>query len=271
MGRSLPRRAFLGGMVVSGVAINIAFRSRPAQAALIDTPQHLTPSWIGPNGKPRFRMEAIAKVTGDKTFARDFRARDMPGWPAEQSHALLIRATRADAAFDGLDLSALGTDLQPDRLVLGEDLLHDGLAPPSGAVVTAMGFYGDMLLVPKGRTPRLLGQPVALLVYKDFARFDAAKRRIRFDISILRWGPVTGYDGPEHYGAARFVRIGGATPDDPDVYAPLDGTVVHAGFEGDKVAWPQPSAIGDAAARAMWAAAEIETAISPRRAPNRSS
>ena len=38
-----------------------------------------------------------------------------------------------------------------------------------------------MFFVPQGETPRLLGQPVALLIYKDFARYDAAKRKIRLD------------------------------------------------------------------------------------------
>jgi len=261
MGRCLSRRTFLKAGVAAGVAISVSFRHGSANAAVVDNPRERTPSWIDAHGKPRFRMDAVAKVTGSKTFARDFRARDMPGWPAEQSHALLIHATRADAAFDGLDLSSLGVDLQPDRLVLGDDLERDGLAPPSGGAVGAPGFYGDMLIVPRGRTPRLLGQPVALLIYRDFARFNAAKRRLRFATTVVRWGAETGTDTPANYSADRFVRVGGATPQDDDVYSPLAGTTVSGRFDGDAVVWPQADPGGDAAARAMAAAGEIEAAI----------
>ncbi|MER9049399.1 hypothetical protein NKH89_19405 [Mesorhizobium sp. M0923] len=217
MNGRVSRRQFIAAAAGAGISVKVGFLGRPASAALIANPSDGSLNWIGPDGRPRFRMDAVAKVTGDKTFTRDFRARDVAGWPQEQSHAFLIRGTRADAPFAGLDLSLLGEDLKPDRLVLGEDLVRDGLAPPE---TTAPGFYGDMFLVPKGRTPRLLGQPVALLIYKDFARFDAAKRLVRFADDVVRWGAVSGYDTPRHYGAGRFVRIGGATSDDPDIYAP---------------------------------------------------
>ena len=39
------------------------------------------------------------------TTVSDFRARDLPGWPSEQSHAFLIHATQADRTFEGIDLS----------------------------------------------------------------------------------------------------------------------------------------------------------------------
>ncbi|MGP0083652.1 MAG: xanthine dehydrogenase family protein molybdopterin-binding subunit [Steroidobacteraceae bacterium] len=260
-GRPLTRRGFLRAGVVAGIAVRVAFVRASARAAVIDTPHDHSPSWVGPDGKLRFRMDAVAKVTGDKTFTRDFRARDLPGWPTAQSHALLIRATRADAAFESLDLSLLGQELQPDRLVLGEDLARDGLAPPHGSVVVAPGFYGDMLLVPKGRTPRLLGQPVALLIYHDFPRFAAAKRRLRFADSVMRWGTKTGYDTPPNYGTGRFVRIGGATPEEPDLYAPLTGTIVSGAFDNEGVIWPPSNPNGDAEDRAMAAADDIASAI----------
>ena len=259
--RRLSRRCFLAGSVAAGIAIRIHFLPKAAQATLIDNPHDTNPPWIGPSGRPRFRMEAVAKVTGDKTFTRDFRARDMPGWPGTQSHALLIPATRADAAFESLDLSLLGSTFQPDRVVLGDDLVKDGLAPPGGSVVVAPGFYGDMLLVPKGRTPRMLGQPVALLIYHDFPRYAAARRRLRFADGVTRWGAVTGYDPPPNYGASRIVRIGGATPADPDVYAPLTGTIVSGGFNAEGVVWPSSDAQGDPGEQAMAAADMIAAAI----------
>jgi CO/xanthine dehydrogenase Mo-binding subunit len=261
MAPKLTRRGFLKAGVFSGVAVRIGFLASSSGANVIEDNRNGYPVWFDKEGRPRFRFDAVAKVTGDKSFSRDYRARDMPGWPSAQSHAFLIRASRADRAFDDIDLSLLGDALKPDRLVLGDDLVRDGLAPPDGELAPAPGFYGDMFLVPRGRTPRLLGQPLALLIYQDFARYDAARRRLRFAEGVVRWGTETGTNTPAHYGAARFVRIGGKTPDDPDVCSPLEGTTIYAGFDGDKVAWPAPAADGDAAARAMWAAGEIEREI----------
>ena len=261
MGKAVSRRAFVRAGVASGVAYKIGFIGSGAEAAIVDDARSQLASWIAPDGKARFRTDAVAKVTGAKTFARDYRARDMPGWPNEQSHAFLIHATRADAVFTGIDLSLLGDELKPDRLVLGDELLEDGLKPPAGGVVGAPGFYGDVFLVPPGETPRLLGQPVALLIYRDFARYDAARRRLRFAPEAVRWGAATAYNTPANYGASRFVRIAGPTPQAPDVYAPLTGTTVYADFKGDTVAWPQADQNGDANQRAMWAAGEIDRMI----------
>src|SRR5882757_1293721 len=261
MNKAVSRRGFVRAGVASGVAFRIGFIGTAAGAAVVDDPRSQLASWIGPDGKARFRTDAVAKVTGVKTFARDYRSRDLPGWPREQSHAFLIHATRADVLFDGVDLSLLGEELKPDRLVLGDELLRDGLRPPFGGAVGPPGFYGDVFLVPPGETPRLLGQPVALLIYRDFARFDAARRRLHFADGVVRWGAKSGYATPENYGAARFVRIAGPTPAAPDVYAPLTGTTVYAPFEGDRVAWPTADRSGDAAQRAMWAAEEIDRMI----------
>ena len=261
MNKAVSRRGFVKAGVASGIAFRIGLVGMEAAAAVVDDPRSQLPSWIGPDGKARFRTDAVAKVTGAKTFARDYRSRDLAGWPKEQSHAFLINATRANAVFAGVDLSLLGDDLKPDRLVLGDELLRDGLRPPSGGVVGPAGFYGDVFLVPPGETPRLLGQPVALLIYRDFARFDAAYRRLRFADGVVRWGAASAYATPPNYGATRFARIAGATPEAPDVYAPLTGTTVYASFAGDKVLWPAANQAGNAAERAMWAAGEVDRMI----------
>lgn len=250
----VSRRDFLKTGIAAGVAINVTFPAPWAEAQLIETPPHPGPDWLTADGQPKYRLDAIAKVTGGKTFARDYRARDLEGWPKEQSHAFLLHATKADRIFEGVDLSPLGDDLKPDRLVLQEDLVADGIAIP------VPGFYGDVFLVPKGETPRLLGQPVALLVYRDFARYDAAKRLLRFDDGVVRYGAKAPYSHPAHYGAARYVRIDGGDPLAEDRYSPLKDAVIYGGFTGDDPAWPQ-AGDGDAMARGMKAAAEIEKEI----------
>src|SRR5437016_7737913 len=83
----------------------------------------------------KYRIDGTSKVMGAKVFARDIRARDMPHWPQQQSHALVLRVSMADRSYAGFDLSALGSDLAPDRVVTAADLAHDGLALPD--------FYGE--------------------------------------------------------------------------------------------------------------------------------
>ncbi|WP_444812814.1 xanthine dehydrogenase family protein molybdopterin-binding subunit [Variovorax jilinensis] len=201
------------------------------------------PTWMAANGQARYRWDGIRKVTGDKVFARDFRARDLPGWTPVQAHAFFIKATQADRTFEGVDLSILGDDLKPDRLLFNEDLDRDGVRVPQ-PVDLGTQFYGAHFLVPKGTTPELLGHPVALLVYYDFDRFEAAKRLLRFKPEVVRYGARTGTKPPPNYGSARYVRIGGATPGGPPEYSPMQDSVIWGGFDGNTPTWPSASATG---------------------------
>ena len=73
-------------------------------------------------------------------------------------------------------------------------------------------FYAGDLLCPAGKTPLYLGQPVALLIWNDFARFALAKRALQFARGVLRFGAQTGPVAEQPYAAARFVRVAGADP-----------------------------------------------------------
>ena len=255
MGFPLSRREFIKTTVVSGVAIRIGFVSPRSEAAVVGNENALAAGWVGPDGKPKYRLDAIAKVTGEKVFTRDFRAGDMPGWPTQQSHAFLIHATKADRTFEGVDLSALGSDLQPDRIVLAEDLARDGVVMPDAA------SYGEVILVAKGHTPPMIGHPVALLIYKDFARYDAAKRRVRFNGDVVQYGAHTGPKVPPHYGVARYVRVQSEQPDPEGRYAPQLDAAVFGKFDGDTMVWPAGDASGNLAAKGMAAATDIAREI----------
>ena len=251
---NLSRRSFLGGSAAAGIAISVSFLRGGAQAGLVEAGPRPGPGWLA-GTKPRYRLDALAKVTGAKTFTRDYRARDLPGWPDAQAHAFLIAATKADRRFDGLDLSGLGDGLQPDRLVLHEDLVRDGLSVPPHP-----DFFGDRFLVPKGETARLLGQPVAILIYYDYPRYAAAKRALRFADDVVRYGASTAFAPPPHYGATRWVRIEGDGPEAEDRFSPFRDAPIFAGFDGDEPAWPAPGTEG-APARGMAAAEAIAAEI----------
>lgn len=253
---ALSRRHFLKAGAAASVAVKVSFLAPPARARLAETGLSAGSPWAAP-GRPRYRLDAVAKVTGAKTFSRDYRARDLAGWPDRQAHAFLVAATRADRRFTGLDLSRLPASLRPDRIVRHEDLVADGVSVPHA------DFFGDWFLVPQGETPRLLGQPVAILIYADFPRFAAAKRALRFAEDVVQYGAETGPRPPAHYGASRWVRIEGDTPDAPDRFSPFEQSPIFAGFSGDEPAWPKagddgPFARGMAAAAAI--AAEIDGA-----------
>jgi len=244
------RRSFLKTVAIGGTTLYIAPLGSKAYAALFEQ-QLLTPvQWNAADGRARFRIDGIAKVTGSKIFARDIRARDLPNWPHEQSHALILRATRADRQYAGLDLAVLGLDLQPDRLVTAQDLESDGIAFPS--------FYGDDMLLPEGKTPAYLGHAVAILIYHDFARFRYAKNKLQFRDDVVRYGEHTGPLQRDPWGTFRFVRIGGATGYDEDVYSSLkDAPVFPSTMRKHLPVWPDGIDHGKLGEQGMYYAARI--------------
>ena len=87
-------------------------------------------------------------------------------------------------------------------------------------------FYAGDLFCPMGKTPIYLGQPVALLIFEKFDAFDQARLALR-DGGFVKFGEETGPVSIPNYGAYRFTRIAGATPDAPDVYSPLQAGWVN--------------------------------------------
>ncbi|WP_099828013.1 xanthine dehydrogenase family protein molybdopterin-binding subunit [Oceaniglobus indicus] len=244
----LSRRGFLRTAGSAAVAVQVVPLHK-ALAELQSAPKHQPPNWIR-DGKIRFRQDGIPKVTGNKVFAIDIRARDMPGWPDTQSHALMLRADRADQRFGGVNETLLPDDLQPDVLIDDARVRRDGLR------MTQEAFYGRLLL-PVGEPARYLGQPAAVLIYHDYTRFRRARRLLQFNADALIWGAQTELPDLTPYGGARFVRIGGATPGAPDRYSPLADTIIFADFEAGGSPWPAPDRQGDAPSRGMAHAGDL--------------
>jgi CO/xanthine dehydrogenase Mo-binding subunit len=244
------RRQVLRASMIGGIAVYLAPLGSGAFASLFEDQLLTRPDWNSRDGALKYRIDGTSKVTGEKVFARDVRARDMPHWPQQQSHALALRATLADRSYTGFDLSMLGPDLAPERVVTAADLLRDGLAFPD--------FYGEDMLLPAGKTPAYLGQAVAILIYHDFARFRFAKAKLQFNDAVVRYGAVTGPLQRDPWGASRFVRVGGKTPYDEDAFSPFKQAPVSPSFDKHEPVWPQPAPDGDVDAQGMYYAKSID-------------
>lgn len=156
------------------------------------------------------RVEGAAKVTGSKIYVSDFRASDMPGWPTETAHALLLRSPEVGRVFEGLSLVGLIQQARPSMVVTADEILAAGLETPS--------FYAGELLCPAGTAPRYLGQPVALLLFETFDAYDIARRTLREE-TCLRFGAAAKPEQRANYVNLRFVRVAG--PDALDTYSPF--------------------------------------------------
>jgi CO/xanthine dehydrogenase Mo-binding subunit len=206
------RREFVKWVTASGISLSL---SRLASATETSFDAHETlpgrQNW-NPAAKGLGRIDGVAKVTGSKLYASDFRAADMPGWPKTTSHALLVRAPDATHVYIGMDLARLSGALKPSVIVTAADLEKIGIRVPE--------FFTGDLFCPVGETPLYMGQPVALLIFDKFDACDQARLALR-DGTFVKFGEQTGpVPGPD-YGAFRFTRIAGATPEAPDVYSPV--------------------------------------------------
>ena len=70
------------------------------------------------------------------------------------------------------------------------------------------------------RRRSIWGSRSALLIFETFDAFDQARLALR-DGTFVRFGEETGPVAMPAYGAYRFTRVAGATPDAPDVYSPI--------------------------------------------------
>ncbi len=256
---TLNRRDFLAHSIVAGVSVLIAQPGSPAFGALLEEKRLRPAAWDPATRRMHHRVDAVAKVTGEKIFSIDMRSRDLPGWPRLQSHAMLLRVTRADRAYAGFDLAPLGAELQPDRIVTAADLERDQIAFPP--------FYGPDMLLPEGQTPAYLGQAVAYLIWDEFARFRAAKARLKFRDDLIRWGDETGPVEREPWGSFRYVRVGGETAADEDFYSSLkDAPLLPVGYQKQVPQWPDAQAAGAVEAAGMaYAAAMADELEAPGR------
>jgi CO/xanthine dehydrogenase Mo-binding subunit len=216
----ISRREFVSLATSSGIALSLS-RGAFAESPAFDNRETLPgrQSW-NPAATGAGRIDGVAKVTGAKLYASDFRAADLPGWPANTSHALLVRAPDARHVYTGIDLARLSGPSKPSVVVTAADLEKIGTRVPE--------FFKGDLFCPVGTTPIYMGQPVALLLFEKFDGFDSARLALR-DGPFVKFGEETGPVVMPDYGAFRFTRVAGATPDAPDIYSPVQAGWVSPG------------------------------------------
>ena len=214
------RREFIKWVSATGIVLSVS-RLASAEEPPFDARETLPGrgSW-NPAASAAGRIDGVAKATGAKLYASDFRAADLPGWPAHTSHATLIRAPDATHVYTGLDLARLSGALKPSVVVTAAELAQVGTRVPD--------VYAGDLFCPIGRTPLYLGQPVAVLIFEGFDAFDQARLALR-DGRFVKFGEETGPVAMPDYGAYRFTRVAGPTPDAPDIYSPLQEGWVSPG------------------------------------------
>ena len=175
----LSRRSFIRMVGATGVML---LQNRLAAA---DSPQAGL-DWSDGPGRARHRIEGEAKVTGQKIYARDFRAADMPGWPSCECVAMVLRATDFSRTFLGIKLAMLPAELQPVTVVTGDRLKADGVAIPYG--FSSPEAWPSGLLVMPGQRPIYLGQPVAILLFDNHHVFRQAKALLQFNAEVVQYG-----------------------------------------------------------------------------------
>lgn len=210
------RREFIKVSALGGIWL--VTRNLTAFATEPERQRDISSGWSGSPGKAHYRIEGRAKVLGQKIYARDFRARDMESWPADEAHAMVLRTAIAGRTLTGIDLSVLPSDLQPFRIVTAADLTGDGLVFPLSDLPPGVSTPG--LFAAVGSAPQFLGQPIAILLFRDYRTYVRAHGLLRFNRSILK------YDGASP-----------AQPDDPreaPAYAPPTYLTRYADGTGEK-------------------------------------
>lgn len=250
--REFSRRAFLQGSIIAGIGVTLAPLGSRAFAALFEQQVITSPQpWYSANGQARARIDGVSKACGAKVFSRDIRAKDMPGWPTQQGHAMLLKATKADHLYAGFDLSMLPAELQPDRVVTAADLQKDGIAWPQS--------HGPDPFLPEGQVPMFIGHPVALLIWKDFERFRQAKNKLKFNDKVIRYGAKAELYQTDPYGSFRYVRVGGDNPFADDTFSSLKDSMLFPLIRERKPVWSQQAKInGDLTEQGLYYAEQMQ-------------
>jgi hypothetical protein len=193
------RREFVQWVTASGIALSLS-RLGMAEGAALSARASLPgrDGW-NPAANGAGRIDGVAKVTGAKLYASDFRAADLPAGRRKHRSDADPRAG-CGARLYGNGSARLGGTMKPSVVVTAADLDKIGARVPE--------FYAGDLFCPVGRTPLYLGQPVALLIFETFDASIRPRLALR-DGTFVKFGEETGPVVVPNYGAFRFTRVAG--------------------------------------------------------------
>ncbi|UJF16849.1 molybdopterin-dependent oxidoreductase [Vibrio sp. SS-MA-C1-2] len=231
------RRSFIKQCVVGGVTVYSApMLFNKAEAATSPVHQKLKADWKQ-GDTPQYRFDALEKVTGQKIYGRDYRAKDIPGWPDKQHFGYVVRVPIADRVYLGLNLDLLSGDLKPYRVVTANDLKNNAIKLPP--------YYGDNMLLAEGHVPDYLGHEVAILLFDSFESFQKAKNKIQFNEKFINFGdkaPLVALS-KDPYAAWRIVRQEGAQGSmGEDNFSTLKNGLFFPNYVDHKPVWPTADA-----------------------------
>ena len=229
---NLSRRSFLKQCVIGGITVYSApllFGSDKFKE--YTSSKVLQNDWKGDLLQPKFRIDAIAKVTGEKIYSRDYRAQDLKGWPQKQSYSFILRVTKANRVFEGIDLSSLDKDLQPKVIITAKTLKKDKLEFPH--------FFGENILLEQGTLPDYEGQEVAMFIYDDFISYKRAKSQVQFNDKIIQYSKEIhelSSASKAPYATWRIVREEGLINDN---FSVLQNGLLWPTLVNNKPTWPK--------------------------------
>jgi len=116
----MNRRDFLKRSCYTGAGVILIRYASPSVAQAFAHQGQAT--LANPSLASKQLYEGPLKATGAKIYAIDFRAKDMPGWPAEERRGIVLRATDTDHMLVGINASGLRQELGPLSMVTGDDL-----------------------------------------------------------------------------------------------------------------------------------------------------
>ncbi len=133
----LNRRDFIKtGSALSGLIIMVRYLPAQAFAKTINSPINdgVIPTkaytWMQGPGLAKSRYEGLAKVTGAKIYARDFRPKDIPHWPQKEYRVAILKATRVNQVINDFTFTSLPAAIRPFKIVSGEDLENFSIKCP---------------------------------------------------------------------------------------------------------------------------------------------
>ncbi|NQZ07399.1 MAG: xanthine dehydrogenase family protein molybdopterin-binding subunit [Algicola sp.] len=229
---SKSRRRFIKAVTGCTIAVNI-IPINQLFAQQIDTRTNTnTGDWSGQPGQARYRIDGLAKVTGQKIYARDFHAKDLPGWPQDEHPVMIVRAFNVDENFVGLDKSILPAGGHPNMVIYGDAVTKKVARPHTKSdekvELDEIGHYYHEVtrpnsltwpfIVQRGKAADFYGQPVAMMIFDDRKSFRSAKKQVQFNQDFQQYAGKAKLNKPFPFTPmTNFVRVAG--DGDKDVFS----------------------------------------------------